>query len=165
LVVHRPLLCLLAIALAAVAPAGLAAGRTPSDQLDDAVRQVRVGLGFMTLADTPLLRDEAEGEVLRAFAAGLTAAVEAGAVVPERYARLHEAGLAIDMRFPEAPYRLGIDPGDGLPALTMRLRRHPWSALHGVPLLGWRAQAIGGGLLLRPVAWRPTPTEPTAYFR
>jgi hypothetical protein len=129
------------------------------EQVDDAVRQVRVRLGFMTLAGSPLLRDEAEGEILRAFAAGLTAAVEGGAVVPERYARLHKAGTAIDHRFPEAPYRLRLDPGNGLPTLTLRLRKHPWSALHGVPLLGWKTHPIGGGLLLRPVGWRPAPEE------
>ncbi|MEB3221269.1 MAG: hypothetical protein VKS61_04900 [Candidatus Sericytochromatia bacterium] len=152
------------LTLALQAAAGAAPVRPAGERLDEALRQVRVRLGFVALAGSPLLRDEAEGEVLRAFAAGLAAAVEGGAIVPERHARLQEAGLAIDQRFPEAPYRLVVDAGDGLPAITMRLRRHPWSTLHGLPLLGWRTHGIGGGLLLRPVTWRPGPEVPTAYF-
>ncbi|MEB3329347.1 MAG: hypothetical protein VKQ33_08975 [Candidatus Sericytochromatia bacterium] len=153
------------MALVVWAPASLATAPAPSEQVAEAVRKVRVGLGFSALAASPLLRDEAEGEVLRAFLAGLTAALEGGAVVPERYARLHAAGLAIGLRFPEASYRLQVEPGDDLPTLTLPLRRHPWSVLHGVPLPGWRAQAIGGGLRLRPVSGRAAPAEPTACFR
>ena len=150
--------------LIGAAPAAAAPGRSPDERLDDAVRQVRVRLGFVALAGTPLLRDEAEADVLRAFTAGLAEAVSGGTLVPDRSARVHEAGLTIDRCFPEAPYRLVIEPGDGLPAVTVHLRRHPWATLHGLPLLGWQARTIGSGVLLRPAGWRPAPEPPTAYF-
>lgn len=145
---------LLAFAMVAVA-VGPANAQT-EDALERALFNVTQGMGHLRLAarsGEPLLLREAEREIVGGLLDGLDACGD-GRGRPEaaRYARVYDAYERVQGLFKEIPYVLIVEPGPGLPAWSLPLRRNPWGLMQGRRRAAgtWRAELIASGVRLRP---------------
>lgn len=141
---------------------GLGPGVVPAlaqaadEPLDRALFGVYQGIGHLRQAakgGDPLLLQEAEREVLAGLLDGLDTCRtdDSGHLDPDRYAQVLAAYQHAQGLFKEIPYVLEVQPGQGLAAWSLPLRRHPWGLIWDRPgAAAWKADMIESGVRLRP---------------
>jgi hypothetical protein len=121
--------------------------------VDADVDAMRRGIGDLFQAARsghPSLLQDAESEIVASLLDGLEASASGGRLDGSRYQKVLEGYNEAKHLFRELPYTLDVDPGNGLPPISLPLRKHPWWALSAHPLQGWEAQRVASGAVLRP---------------
>lgn len=142
---------IVAVALLALALPAQAADEDA--RVDADVAAMRVGIGDLFQAAKsghPTLLQDAESEILASLLDGLEASASGGRVDADRYQRVFTGFDEARHLFRELPYTLEVDPGDGMPPISLPLRKHPWWQLSAHPLQGWQAQLVASGVVLKP---------------
>ena len=136
-----------------VAVAAMPEEAPPTDPLDASIWDIHHGVGHLKVAaksGSPLLLQEAEREILTGLLAGLETTGAGVGLDRDRYLRVFEAYEHAQGVFKDLPYRIVVEPGHGLAAFELPLRRHPWLVVMDRPVAGWRSELIASGLRLRP---------------
>ncbi|MDB5101379.1 MAG: hypothetical protein JWM80_5800 [Cyanobacteria bacterium RYN_339] len=144
------LLCLALVAFAAPLPALAADDDARVDGDLDAMRRGIGDLFQAARSGHPTLLQDAENEILTSLLDGLDASTTGGKVDAGRYQKVLVGFNEAKHLFRELPYSLEVDPGNGMPAISLPLRKHPWWQLSAHPLQGWNAQLAESGVTLRP---------------
>ena len=143
-----------ALFAAAVLLAALPEERPPAEPIEASVFTVQEGASHLKIAaksGSPLLLQEAEREILGGLFYGLALAMAGGALDEGRYKRVYGAYEHVQGVFKDLPYRVIVEPGNGLPPFELTLRRHPWLLLMDALVPGWRAEMIESGARLTPL--------------
>jgi hypothetical protein len=97
----------------------------------------------------PTLLQDAENEIVTSLLDGLEASASGGRVDAGRNQKVLAGFDEAKHLFRELPYSLYVDPGNGLPRISLPLRKHPWWVLQARPLQGWQAERVESGATLR----------------
>jgi hypothetical protein len=127
---------------------------SPVPELEASLAAARGGLTYLRQAaktGEPAALQEAERDILMPLLDALEACKVDGRVDRARYTRVTETVAEVQGLFKDLPYHLEVQPGDGLPGFRLSLRRSPYPAIQARPRpLGWKAELVGDGVILRP---------------